>query len=88
MLVGTVPALVAARNMMAYRDMLTRPPDPPLEVRPQCDWPARLRSGGPPDEVDGFALLADYGIASLPSEVVESSWLRLKRPAESASPPC
>ena len=77
-LVGTVPALVAARNMMAYRDVLARPPDPPVKVRPQSDWPARLRSGGPLDEADGLALLADYGIPSPPREVVESELAALE----------
>ena len=71
-LVGTVPALVAARNMMAYRDVLARPADPPPEVRPENDWPERLATGNSLDEAEGLSLLADYGIASLPRLVVDS----------------
>ena len=78
MFAGTVPAHVAARNMMAYRDVLARPADPPPEVRPQSDWRGRLRAGNPLDEADGLTLLADYGIAGLPREVVESELAALE----------
>jgi len=71
-LVGTVPALVAARNMMAYRDVLSRPADPPPQVRAQRDWTKRLAATDPLDEAEALSLLGDYGIASLPRLVVDS----------------
>jgi acyl-CoA synthetase (NDP forming) len=62
---GTVPALKAARHMMAYRDFPLRPADPPPLVRPRRDWRARLRQGTPLPEIEGLDLLADYGIPTV-----------------------
>ncbi len=68
---GTVPALLAARHLFARRDFTVRQADPPPVVNPAHDWRPRLAEG-PLDEAEALALLADYGIATLPSAVVES----------------
>lgn len=71
---GTVPALKAARHAMAYRDFLARPaitpPAVPGAVRRA--WRIRLDHGAALDERDALALLADYGIATPSTRVVES----------------
>jgi succinyl-CoA synthetase beta subunit len=58
--------------MMAHRDFCLRPVDPPRRVSPREDWRALLRRKAPLGEQDGLRLLADYGIPSLPAEIVES----------------
>ncbi|HZS81656.1 MAG TPA: acetate--CoA ligase family protein [Stellaceae bacterium] len=68
---GTVPALLAARHLMAHRDFRRRPADPPPTVSPRREWRARLRAAAPLDEAEGLALLADYGISVPPFAIVE-----------------
>ena len=62
---GTASGLTALSHLLAYREGRARPPVEPLdpvadEVRDR--WRARLSSGGDLNELDGFALLADYGL--------------------------
>ena len=66
---GTIPALLAARHLLARRDFRARAADPAPAVKPQRDWHARLAEG-PLDENDAVTLLADYGIATLPARIV------------------
>lgn len=69
---GTVPALLAARHLLDHRDFRLRAPDPAPVAKPRRDWRARL-AAGPLDEAEALALLADYGMATLPTAVVESA---------------
>jgi acyl-CoA synthetase (NDP forming) len=62
---GTLTGLAAFKHLFAYRDFRARVPITSLspvsdEVRER--WIARLSSGEPFDELEGLALLADYGI--------------------------
>jgi acyl-CoA synthetase (NDP forming) len=62
---GTASGLAALRHLLAYRDGRARPPvvspEPvPDDVRER--WRARLASGGDVSELDGLALLAEYGV--------------------------
>ncbi len=70
---GTVPGLVAIRNLLAYRDFRWSPhiapataPDPETTAR----WWARLTRPEMLTESEGLALLADYGIPTVPHAVV------------------
>jgi acetate---CoA ligase (ADP-forming) len=67
---GTVPALLAARHLLARRDFHARAADPVPAAAPNRDWRARLAQG-PLDEHDALSLLADYGIPTLPARIVE-----------------
>jgi len=69
---GTVPALLAARHLLARRDFRARAADPAPAAAPKRDWRARLAQG-PLDEHEALALLADYGIPTLPARIVESA---------------
>ena len=62
---GTASGLAALRHLLAYRDGRARPPVVPPE--PVSDdvrerWRARLASGDEVSELEGLALLADYGV--------------------------
>ena len=62
---GTLTGLAAFRHLFAYRDFRAR--EPVTGVSPVSDevrerWVARLSSGEPFDELEGLALLADYGV--------------------------
>lgn len=69
---GTIPALKAVRSMLAYRDFRDRPADPPPLVRPTRDWRALLRARGPLAEAEALAMLADYGIPTLPASEADT----------------
>jgi len=69
---GTVPALLAARHLLDHRDFRNRATDPPPEIKSHRNWRTRL-AAGPLDEADALGLLSDYGIATLPTTVVESA---------------
>jgi acetate---CoA ligase (ADP-forming) len=62
---GTLTGLAAFRHLFAYRDFRARPP---VEgASPVADgvlerWRDRLASGEPFDELEGLALLAEYGV--------------------------
>ena len=65
---GTASGLVALRHLLGYRDARLRPPV--VRPEPVADdirerWRARLASGGEVGELEGFALLADYGIPTV-----------------------
>lgn len=64
---GTIPALKAVRNMLAYRDFCARPADPLPPVQPSRDWRGFLLGRPPLPEAQALELLADYGIAALPA---------------------
>ena len=64
---GTASGLVALRHLLAYRDARARPPlvsPKPVAHDVRERWRARLASGEEVGELEGFALLADYGIVS------------------------
>lgn len=72
---GTKPALVAIKHALDYRDFLRRPVENvPDDVAPEVKekWRNRLSEGGILDEAEGLALLADYGVDTQRSAVVES----------------
>ena len=76
LLEGLRPALVAVRRALDYRDFQARPairaPEPPA-AEVVARWRARLAAGGPLDEVDGLALLADFGIPVSVARIAESA---------------
>jgi acetate---CoA ligase (ADP-forming) len=62
---GTLTGLAAFRHLFAYRDFRAR--EPVTGASPVADdvrqrWVERLSSGEPIDELEGLALLADYGV--------------------------
>jgi acetate---CoA ligase (ADP-forming) len=62
---GTASGLAALRHLLAYRDGRARPPIVPPEPVPDDvreRWRARLASGDEVSELEGLALLADYGV--------------------------
>ncbi|HEX6676148.1 MAG TPA: acetate--CoA ligase family protein, partial [Actinomycetes bacterium] len=72
---GTATGLAALAGLLARRDAAAAravpdppPPAPPEEVRAR--WRARLAAPGRLSELDGLALLADYGIAVTPALAV------------------
>jgi acyl-CoA synthetase (NDP forming) len=68
---GTLTGLAAFRHLFAYRDARARPPvggGSPVTDEVRTRWIERLSSGEPFDELEGLALLADYGVP-----VVESA---------------
>ena len=71
---GTVPGLVAVRNALAYRDFTGSPQiAPPSRPEPAitATWRARLSRPEILTESEGLALLADYGLPTIPHAVVE-----------------
>ncbi len=70
---GTVAGLVAVRNALTYRDFTWSPrvepptaPDPAVTAR----WRDRLSRPELLNESEGLALLADYGLPTIPHAVV------------------
>jgi acyl-CoA synthetase (NDP forming) len=64
---GTASGLAALGHLLAYRDGRTRPPVvPPKPVSDDVRerWRARLTSGVEVGELEGLALLADYGVST------------------------
>lgn len=62
---GTITGLAAFGHLLAYRDFRARTPvegrsPVPDEIRER--WAHRLSTGEPFDELEGLALLADYGV--------------------------
>lgn len=69
---GTVPAIQAIRHAFDWRDFQARPveldprrPEPAVSAH----WRARLVEPEPLTEAEGLALLADYGIPTVPHRV-------------------
>lgn len=72
---GTLTGLAAFKHLFAYRDHRALPPfegTSPVDDETRDRWRSRLSRGQPVDEREGLALLADYGISVVPSEVVET----------------
>ena len=69
---GTVPALKVVAHALWRRDWKARPAPTLPAICParQARWQERLAR--PCDEAEGFALLADYGIATVPHAVATS----------------
>jgi acetate---CoA ligase (ADP-forming) len=62
---GTLTGLAAFRHLFAYRDFRARSPvegASPVADAVREGWRRRLASGEPFDELEGLALLADYGV--------------------------
>jgi len=62
---GTLTGLAAFRHLFAYRDFRAREPiagASPVDEDVRERWRGRLSSGEPFDELEGLALLADYGV--------------------------
>lgn len=73
-LLGARAGLRAIRAVLDYRDFLSQPSvEPPAAPYGVADkWRSRLQSGGTLEEAAAYALLADYGIATPPAELVET----------------
>lgn len=71
---GTRSGLLALRHLLEWRDHAGRRPVEAARLDPvrRARWLSRL-AAGPLDALDGFSLLADYGIASPSSAYVSSA---------------
>lgn len=74
---GTVNGLVAIRGALAHRDFLARPLDPLPELQSSSAATRRraveaLAACATPDEAQGLALLAAYGIPVVAHQVVDN----------------
>ena len=72
---GTLTGLAAFRHLFAYRDARARPPvggGSPVTDEVRTRWIERLSSGEPFDELEGLALLADYGVPVVESVRAET----------------
>ena len=62
---GTLTGLAAFKHLFAYRDHRDRPPltgSSPVDDDVRARWLARLSNGEPFGELEGLALLTDYGV--------------------------
>ncbi len=67
---GTLTGLAAFGHLFAYRDFVAREPvtgRSPVSGEVRERWIARLSGGEPFDELEGLALLADYGVPVIES---------------------
>jgi acetate---CoA ligase (ADP-forming) len=72
---GTLTGLAAFKHLFGYRDFRARAPvtgPSPVSDEVRGRWVARLSSGEPFDELEGLALLAEYGIPVVESVRVET----------------
>jgi len=72
---GTQHALVAARAMLRHRDFQDRAQDPAPKGPGEATlarWVERFRTGAPLAEVEGLALLHDWGVPVIESRSVET----------------
>ena len=72
---GTLTGLAAFKHLFAYRDARARPPvggGSPVTDEVRSRWIERLSSGEPFDELEGLALLADYGVPVVESVRAET----------------
>src|SRR4029450_4587063 len=76
---GTLTGLAAFRHLFVYRDFRARSPvegESPVADEVRERWRDRLASGGPFDELEGLALLSDYGVpvvASVRADTLEDA---------------
>jgi acyl-CoA synthetase (NDP forming) len=73
---GTSSGLIALRALIAHRDVRAREgAETPAPVRDEvrARWRERLASGGEMSEVEGLALLADYGVPVVEARQVSSA---------------
>lgn len=76
---GTLTGLAAFRHLFDHRDHRALPPvagHSPASEEARGRWRARLSGGEPFDELEGLALLADYGVptvASLRADTLEDA---------------
>ena len=72
---GTLTGLAAFRHLFAYREFRARPPvtgASPVSDEVRQRWLDRLATAEPFDELEGLALLADYGIPVTESVLVDT----------------
>jgi acyl-CoA synthetase (NDP forming) len=72
---GTTSGLLALRHIVAHRDVRERaqPSRPePVGDEVRARWRERLAAGEPLSEIDGLALLADYGIRTVDARAARS----------------
>jgi acyl-CoA synthetase (NDP forming) len=72
---GTLTGLAAFRHLFDHRDHRALPPvtgTSPVADEVRGRWRTRLSSGEPLDELDGLALLADYGVPTVRSHRAET----------------
>jgi acyl-CoA synthetase (NDP forming) len=71
---GTIPALLAVRHALEFRDALGRPPMAlsPIDPAVTRRWRARLVEPRVLDETESLALLADYGVPAIAARIVAS----------------
>jgi acyl-CoA synthetase (NDP forming) len=72
---GTLTGLAAFKHLFAYRDARARPPvagGSPVTDEVRSRWIERLSSGEPVDELEGLALLAEYGLPVVESVRAET----------------
>ncbi len=72
---GTLTGLAAFKHLFAYRDARARPPvagGSPVTDEVRSRWIERLWNGEPFDELEGLALLADYGVPVVESVRAET----------------
>jgi acetate---CoA ligase (ADP-forming) len=72
---GTITGLAAFKHLFAYRDYRARAPvrgGSPVSDETRLRWILRLSGGDPFSELEGFSLLADYGVPVVESVRVET----------------
>jgi acetate---CoA ligase (ADP-forming) len=72
---GTLTGLAAFKHLFAYRDARARTPvagGSPVTDEVRTRWIERLSTGEPFDELEGLALLADYGVPVVESVRVDT----------------
>ncbi len=72
---GTLTGLAAFRHLFEYRDHRALPRidvATPIALEVRERWQARLSTGEPFDEREGLALLSDFGVPVVQSEVAET----------------
>jgi acyl-CoA synthetase (NDP forming) len=72
---GTLTGLAAFRHLFDHRDFRALPPlerTSPVAAEVRERWRARLSTGQPFDELDGLALLRDYGVPVSLARAAES----------------
>jgi acyl-CoA synthetase (NDP forming) len=82
---GTLTGLAAFKHLFAYRDARARAPitgGSPVADQVRSRWIERLSGGEPFDELEGLAMLADYGVPvveSVRAETLEAAIVAAER---------